>query len=800
MNSLFQDAGYAVRTLRRNPVFAAVAILTLALSISATTAVFSTVEAVLLRPLPYPHAEQLVNIWETYGRDFSRMTAPFPSILDWRQQNQVFSDIAAYRVLSYEWILTGYGEAKRLRGVPATGNLFSMLGVRPQLGRTLVPLDDAPDAPAVALLSHRAWKEQFAEDAGIVGRTITLQGRAFTVIGVLPISFHLVETADVWLPLALGGPAEVTGRSYHPFVTIARLKPGISISTAQTQMETIASRLAQQYPDTDKGWGARLVGLQEDRVRGVRSALLVLFGAVCLVLLVACANLANLLLARATAREQETAVRIALGASRWQLMRLYLVEGGLLGVLGGALGLLLATQLLRFVGTIGSLDILREVEIRIDFPVLLFMAAVSIGTGLLCGILPAWHQWASHPRETLAASGRAVNNRSQSLREVLVSAEIALALMLLVGAGLLSKSFIRVLSVDPGFRPQGLLAINLALPEDQLQDTAKALELVRPLEAEIGRLPGVQDVAVVNALPLQTDTTQKSRFLPEYYTLSTGESLPVSEQRLPSARYFQTMGIPLKQGRLFDEHDYGASAIVVNETLARRFWPHETPLGHRININPMEKETRWGTIVGVVGDIKQYGLDTPSTLDIYISDPWPRWLVIRTAGDPLQLAESVRRTAQAVSSSIAVSSITTLSTMVDESVGQKKLLTLLLNAFSAAGLLLAGIGIYGVMSMVVNQRTREVGVRMALGAQVSDVLKLILSRGLRVAVIGWFAGMVGAFFGVRLLQSQLFEVGRYDPFTFTVMSVFLIAVALAACYLPARRASRVDPVVALRDQ
>jgi putative ABC transport system permease protein len=799
MEWLRRDVEYGLRMLRRNPGFATIAILTLALSIGATTAVFSTLEAVLLRPLPYPHPEQIVNIWETYGRDFSRMTAPYPSIVDWRQQSHAFSDIAAYRVLSYEWILTGQGEAKRLTAVPATSNLFSMLGVTPELGRNLAARDDEPNAPAVVALSHRAWKEQFSEDSNIVGRTIHLDKRAFTVVGVLPPAFRLVEAADVWVPLANGGPAEVTGRSYHPFVAIARLKPGASLSQAQSEMTTIAYRLAQQYPDTDKGWGVRLVGLQEDRVRGVRPALLVLFGAVCLVLLVACANLANLLLARATAREHETAIRIALGASSWQLMRQYLIDGCIVGVLGGTVGLVFATLALRLLQRMTFLDVLREAQITIDLPLLMFVAAVSIGTGLLCGILPARHQFGSQPRQALA-SARSVSSGSRRVREILVSAEIALALVLLVGAGLLSKSFIRLLSVDPGFRPQGVLAMNLALPEDELQDTAKSLQLVRPLESEISKLPGIERVAVTNSLPLQTDTTQKSRFLPEGYILSPGESLPVSEQRLPSVNYFQAMRIPLREGRLFTEHDYGNSAVIVNETLARHFWRHESPLGHRININPMEKETRWGTIVGVVGDVKQYGLDTPSTLDIYISDPWPRWLVIRTTGDPLQAAESVAQVVRSVSSSIAISSITTLNALVDNSIGQRRLFTVMMNAFGGAGLLLAGIGIYGVMSLLVNQRTREVGVRMALGAQVTDVLHLILGRGLRVALIGWGAGLIAAFFAVRLLQSELFQVRSYDLGTFAAMSVFLISIALAACYFPARRATRVDPMVALHDQ
>jgi putative ABC transport system permease protein len=802
-----QDLRYGLRTLRKNPGFTAVAVIALALGIGANSAIFSVVNTVLLRPLPYKDPDRLVMVWEDDTRHgYPRDTPAAANYVDWREQNRVFEGMAAIADQSFN--LTGEGEPERIAGRRVSANLFPLLGVEPQLGRVFLPEEDQPGSGGrVVVLSHGLWQRRFGADPKIIGKPLNLNGQSFTVVGVMPSNFQFPTREDeLWVPIAFG-PKEAANRGNHYLEVVARTKPGVTLQQAQVEMNTIASRLQQQYPEKNTDLGAVVVPLHEQVVGNIRPALLVLLGAVGFVLLVACANVANLLLARAAARQKEIALRVALGASRLRLIRQFLTESILLAALGGIVGLLLSFWGVNLLKAFIPENISQAKAITIDAGVMGFTLLVSLLTGLVFGLAPAMQASNFNLNETLKEGGRdsASGRRGNRIRNVLVITEVAVSLVLLIGAGLLINSFLRLRSVDPGFSVNNLLTMKVELPPrkypDQARRSAFYTELLRRIEA----LPGVKSAAVTNWIPLvsQGDSigiTIEGRPAPP----PGKEAIVVT--RVVSPDYFPTMGIQLLRGRQFDErqdrHESPAAAVI-SETMARRFWPGEDPTGKRISQGTPESPDDWMTIVGVVKDVRQFGLDAEPKPQMYLlyaqADFFaPSHLVISTNVEPRSLTATVRSTVWEIDKDQPVSNISTMEDVLSESIARQRFSMLLLVIFAAVALVLAAVGIYGVMSYSVAQRTREIGIRMALGAQRSDVLKLAVGQGLKLVLIGVLIGLAGALILTRVMASLLFGVSATDPITLTSISLMLICVAVLASYIPARRATRVNPLVALR--
>jgi putative ABC transport system permease protein len=803
---IWQDLRYGLRMLVKNPGFTIVAVIALALGIGANSAIFSVVNTVLLRPLPYQEPDRLVMVWEDATKQgFPRDTPAPANYVDWRDQNQVFEGMAAIADLSFN--LTGVGEPERIDGRRVSASLFPLLGVEPQLGRTFMPEEDQPGGNRVVIMSHGLWQRRFGSDMSITGKPLTLNGESFTVVGVMPPNFQFPSRDDeLWVPIAFDSE-ETANRRGHFLQVIARMKPGITLQQAQAEMNTIAARLQQQYPDENAGLGAVVTSLHEHVAGDIKPALLVLLGAVGFVLLVACANVANLLLARAAGRQKEIAVRIALGASRLRLIRQFLTESLLLAALGGGVGLLLSVWGVNLLKAFIPENISQARAITIDAKVLLFTLMVSLLTGLIFGLAPATQASNFNLNETLKEGGRdsSAGSRGNRIRGLLVITEVALALILLIGAGLLINSFLRLRSVDPGFNSDKLLTMRVVLPEmkypDQTRRSAFYTDLIHRIEA----LPGVKSAAVTNWIPLvrQGDSIGIS--------IEGRPDPPPSQRnivvtRVISPHYFGTMGIQLSQGRPFDEQQDRADSsgvVVVSETMARKYWPGEEPVGKRIKAGSSGSPNPWWTIVGVVKDVRQFELNADPKPQMYL--PYaqadffaPRHLIVSTNVEPLSMAATVRVTVWEVDKDQPVSNISTMEDILSESVARQRFSMLLLGIFAALALVLAAVGIYGVMSYSVAQRTREFGIRMALGAQTRDVLKLAVGEGLKLVLIGVVIGLVAAFILTRLMSSLLFGVSATDPTTFITISLVLISVAVLASYIPARRATKVDPMVALR--
>jgi predicted permease len=803
---LWQDLRYGLRVLWKNPGFTVVAVLALALGIGANSAIFSVVNTVLLRPLPYRDPERLVMVWEDRSKQGYPRDTPAPAnFIDWRDQNQVFEGMAA--IASQSFNLTGAGEPERIDGKRVSASLFPLMGVEPLVGRTFTPEEDQPGANRVVVLSHGLWQRRFGSDRKIVGQPLTLNGESFMVVGVMPPHFRFPAREDeLWVPIAFS-PQAAAARGSHYLQVIARLKPGVTLEQARAEMETIAARLMQQYPNTNTNVGAALVPLHEHLVGDIKPALLVLLGAVGFVLLVACANVANLLLARAAGRQKEIALRVALGASRARLIRQFLTESLLLAALGGVVGLLLSLWGVNALKAFIPENISQAQAVAVDARVLGFTLLVSLLTGLIFGLAPATQASSFNLNETLKEGGRdsASGSRGNRIRGLLVITEVAVSLVLLIGAGLLINSFLRLRGVDPGFRADNLLTMRVVLPEmkypDQPRRTAFYAELVRRLEA----LPGVQSAAVTNWIPLVRQGDSLGITIEGQPAPAPGQN-PSAVTRVVSPHYFRTMGIQLTRGREFVEQDTADSprVVVISETMARRFWPGEDPLGKRLTTGgPAGAPIPWMEVVGVVKDVRQMELTADPKPQMYVPFTQPVFfrpshLVVKTDVEPRTLATAVRKAVWEIDKDQPVSNVSTMEDVLSESIARQRFSMLLFGIFAALALILAAVGIYGVMSYSVAQRTREIGIRIALGAQRGDVLRLAVGGGLKLVLIGVVLGLAAAFALTRVMTSLLFGVSATDPATLVVISLVLISVAVLASYIPARRATKVDPMVALR--
>jgi putative ABC transport system permease protein len=810
LNGILQDFKFALRMLRKSPGFATTAILTLALGIGANSAIFSVVQRVLLRPLPYPHAENLVEISNSYKPAWPQLALSPGDYQDWRQQARSFSAMGAYVAISAGFNMTGDGATERIQAAYSTAELFPLLGVRSAIGRTFSPEENKTGAAPVALLSHRFWLSHFGGDASAVGKTITLDGQRFTLVGVLPGDFQLETWPDVWLPSGQY-PDDLAGRVHHPFTVLARLKPGVSVAQAQSEIESLNNHELEAFPDTHKNWGVMVQRFEDPSATKLRRTLLVLFGAVGLVLLIACANIVNLVLARNASREREIALRTALGANRWRMVRQLVTESLLLSFIGGALGVLLASVGLDALTAALTADLAVVRDVSLNGPVLAFTLGICVLTGVACGLLPALQTLRADLGSVIKQGTKGSSGfGSRRAHDFLVISEIAMALLPLIGAGLLLRSFHRLLSVSAGFSTEHVLTMQIpqaAIPASQLSQMSndQQTELGRQqslqfeeLAAKVQALPGVKQTGGIDVLPLASSLRQASRFLIEGQPVPPAGARPVAQIRSVSLGYFAALDIPLLQGRNFSQADWTLTNVVINETMARRFWPGGDVLGKRINICSLDPQPCWFSIIGIVGNVHQFGLDAEPTLDVYFSGGWTPYLVIRTDADPSRLAIAATEVVHKFDPNLPVTEVLTMDELLSDSVAPRRFAAVLIGAFAGLALLLAAVGIYGVTSYTVNQRTQEIGIRMALGAQPRDVRGLILGRTMWLAFIGVALGLVGALALTRYLGSLLYEVRAFDPATFVVVSSVLAGAALAACYVPARRAMRVDPMVALR--
>jgi len=806
---LWQDLRYALRTLAKNPAFASIAIVVIALGIGANTAIFSVVNAVLLRPLPFKNPEQLVMIWENATHlGFPKNTPSPPNFLDWQRQNTVFTGMAAMSERSFN--LTGVGEPERLDGRRVSANLFDLLGVPALLGRTFVPDDDRSGAHVV-VLSHSLWQRRFGSDPSVIGLSVTLNGESYTVIGVMPRSVHLPAYGTwqdkLWVPIAFTNE-EVTERGSHFLDVIARMKPGIALKQAQAEMETIAARLAKQYPRSNTRIGATVTPLHEEIVGDIKPALLILLGAVGFVLLIACANVANLLLARAAAREKEIALRLALGASRSRLTRQFLTESVLLAFLGAGLGLLLALAGVRVLKTFVPSMILQIQAINIDDRVLLFTASIALLTGIVFGLAPAMHALDSNLNDSLKEGGRdsAVSRKGNQLRGLLVIGEVAVSFILLIGAGLLINSFLHLRNLDPGFRTDHLLTMKVDLSELKYPDGQRRSVFFDEVLRRIRALPGVQSVAVAGNLPFTYNGDSASIAVEGIPDPPPGQ-WPDVIYRAIGPGYFGTMGIPVIRGRDFADQDKADSkkVVVISEKTAQHYWPGQDPIGKRLKTGATTSRAPWREVIGVVKDVRQNDFIAQPKMQMYfdyrqLKDLAANALVVRTSVEPMSLGTSVRDAIWAVDKDQPVADIDTMDHIVSEAIARQRFSMLLLGIFASLALVLAAVGIYGVMSYSVAQRTHEIGIRMALGARRTDVLKMTVKQGLKLVSVGMMLGLVAAFLLTRVLASLLFGISATDPVTFIGISLVLLAVAVLASYLPALRATKVDPIIALRAQ
>jgi putative ABC transport system permease protein len=810
MENLWQDLRHGLRALRKSPGFTAVAVLTLGLGIGANTAIFSVVENVLLRSLPYADPGRLVEIWNTYLPQFPQASLSGGDFQDFKREAASFSGMGCYVDIPDGLNLTGEGDAQRIETRYVTSGLFELLGIRPAAGRTFTSEEDKPGEAPVVMASHQLWQSRFGMDPKVIGRRVMLDGHGYTLVGVLPAGFRLAPTTDMWMPFGQYGD-DLTSHLHHPCNVVGRLKPGVSKVQAQAELVTLNHQEEQAFPDTHKSWGILVTPMENPSAVKMRVALLILLGAVGLVLLVACTNIVNLLLARNAVRRREIAVRVALGASRSRLLRQLLTESVVLSFLGGALGLILASAGFRVLGSFVPADLASVRETGLNVWVLGFTLGVSLLVGMACGLVPALQTLKQDLHSVLKEGSRTTGAAGgQKLRSFLVVSEIALALIPLIGAGLLIRSLHRLIEVDPGFQRDHLLAMEVNLPQltftEQVKlTTAQQIELNNKqalqfdgLAEKIQELPGVKAVGGINVLPLGTAIRAASRFVIDGQPLPANGARPIAETRLINPGYFAAMRIPLRMGRGLDAHDYGAQNLVVNEAIAKRFFGGGDVLGKRVNLCSLDPTPCWNTIVGVVGNVHQYGLEAAPTLDMYFAGGWPRYTVIRTSSDPEALAQAAIGKVHSFDASLPVTHVMTIDSLLEESVSSRRFSTFLLGVFAVLALLLAAVGIYGVMSYLVSMRTNEIGMRMALGAQPKDIWKLVIGRGARLALAGVAFGLLGSFLLTKLISSLLYGVKPTDPLTFSGVALLLVMVALLACYVPARRAMRVDPMVALR--
>jgi predicted permease len=803
VSSFVRDARHAIRMLVHSPGFSLIALLTFALGIGANTAVFSVFNGVLLRPLPYPEPDRITMIWLDNRRlAISEDITSFPNYRDWRDQNSSYAQMAAFTDASFS--LTGAGEPERLLGAQATANFFDVMGLKPVAGRLFDVANEKPGNDNVVVLSFGLWQRKFGGAADALGRTIVLNGRPHEIIGIMPAELKVPERAELWKPLAPDDNLrEARGAFWLP--VIGRLKPGVSVEQAQTEMSGISARMEQQFP-SNRGYGASVVPLHKQLVGDVERSLVVLLAAVGFVLLIACANLGNLMLGRTAARRKELAIRTALGARRWRLVRQIVTEAFVLAIAGSALGLVLAYWATKFFISLGGDTIPRPDTIGIDAPVLGFTLLLAAVSALLAGLVPALHASSSVVVDSLREGGREGGPvASRRTRSALVAAEVALAFVLLAGAGILVRTLWSMQHVDRGFDGSHVAVATVSVPATLFAGPAEVRGFYARLLERVRALPGVESAASATGVLLGELANSG------IYSFE-GKPLPPEEQRIEypveivSPGYFETLNIKLARGRTFGDRDDGTAprAVIVNETLARLGWPGEDPIGRRMRAGDENSTAPWMTVVGVIRDVRRADVTKAIRPELYMCAlqvvPRTQTIVIRTAGDPAAILPAVRNEVRQLGPQLPLFRVGTLQSQLSDTLNQPRFRAVLLAGFAAIALVLATIGIYGVTAHAVNQRRHEVGVRMALGASAREVLSLILKQHLRPALVGVMVGVAGAIALARFLESLVYGVGASDPLTFAFMAATLVAVAVIACWIPARRATRVDPLIALRTE
>jgi putative ABC transport system permease protein len=804
MDSLLRDLRFAVRSLLKRPALTIIAIVTLAIGIGANSAIFSFINALLLKPLPFPDPERVVALWDKVpSRGVERNEVTVGNYLDWRAQNKTLEQLAIYRWWSTN--LTGADSPERVQGFQVTTNFLDVVGVKPIMGRSFSTEEAEPGKDAVALLTYSLWQRRFGADPNIVNKTISTNGITRTVIGVMPPEFNYPKGAEIYAPLAIT-PELARNRGNHAYLGIGRLKPGVSLQSAQADFDTIAAQLERQYPEANTGRGIVIYPILQDTVRMYSTALWVMMAAVGFVLLIGCANVANLMLARATGRQREIALRTALGASRLRIIRQLLTESVVLALLGGALGVLIGYWGVDLLRTANPGEAARFApgwnHLGINLPVLAFTFLISVLSGVLFGLAPAWQLSKPDLNSALKEGSKQASSGSHRLRGLLVVSEIALSLMLLVSAGLLIRSFLQLVKTDPGFNSENLLTMNLVLPAAKYKDEPQRATFYSDLVRRVGEVPGVESAAAVNHLPLGGSNSSTSFLIEGLPEPSPGQELS-GRYRVCTPDYFKTMGIAVLKGRSFTEQDKAGSpwVVIINETLARKYWPETDPIGKRMRYPGPLDQNPWMQVVGVVKDVK-HEMNLPITEDFYTPHAQDAWqsmvLIAKTKVEPAAMAAPIRQQVVAIDKDQPVFDVKTMREVRSTSLALYSFSSIMLSIFAGVALLLAAIGIYGVMSYAVTQRTQEIGIRMALGARATDVLKLVVKNGMLLAFIGVAVGLAGAFALTRLLESLLVGVTPTDAVTFSIVTFGLLLIALLACYVPARRATKVAPMIALR--
>ena len=806
MDKLLQDLRYGLRVLAKSPGFTVVAVLAIALGIGANTAIFSVVDAVLLRPLPFPESHRLMRAYLQESGTGETSTFGAADFLAWHDHQQSFEHVAAYGTMQATYALTGVGEPERIKGVAVTADFFSALQANPIQGRTFSNSDDHPGSERVVVISERFWRSHLNSDPNVVGRSITLDGRPRTIVGVMPAEFTFPgnEPVAVW-PIMTFEPA--TARPPYFLVPFGRLKAGVTAQQAEAELSSIVRGVSQQFPG-DRYAGGKLLSLKDVMIKNVRTALLVILAAVAFVLLIALVNVANLLLARAIAREKEIAVRLALGATRARMVRQFLTESLLLAFLGGALGLLIGYLGVHAFIAFAPTNIPRLEEVGMNGSVLGFTFLLSLCGGILFGLAPTLHSARGSVQSSLKEGSGTTGGRSRNgVRKALVVSEFALALVLMIGAGLLIRSFLRLRDVNPGFQPDHLVTARIALPPTQYEKDPQIVAFWQQFLERVQTLPGVKSAAITMSLP-PNQLFISNPFTVEGQGYDPNRATQLAEELTISPDYFRALGVPMLSGRSFTETDRKTPVVIINQTMARKYFPNQDPVGKRIQTGDPDPKSPWETVIGVVGDVKYAGLDAPPTPTLYVpytEEGWTGWsrdmsIVVSTNVDPGSIASGVRSELAQIDPNIPLAEVRTMNDLIDHSVGEQRFRTWLLGAFSGLALILAGIGIYAVISHMASQRTREIGIRMALGAGRGEILKMILGQAGFLALIGIGVGVLGALFLTRLMRSLLFAVSTTDSVSFVVMCAVLALVALIAAYVPALRATRVDPMVALRNE